>query len=59
MLQHSAGKPVPLQVYGALAKAFARSGDLRRALEVLELMQADGVAPNEQVMWGNKGLCVP
>jgi pentatricopeptide repeat protein len=41
-----------VQVYGALTKAFSRSGDWRRALEVLELMQAEGVQPNAQVSSG-------
>ena len=44
-------RPHP-QVYGALAKAFARSGDWRRALEVVDLMRHDGLAPNAQV-WGS------
>ena len=41
--------PLPQQAYGALTKAFARSGDWRRALEAMQLMQLDGVTPNEQV----------
>ncbi len=38
-----------MQVYGALTKAFARTGDWQRAVEALELMESAGVAPNEQV----------
>lgn len=48
---HSVCQPSPcqvVQVYGALAKGFARSGDWRRAIEVINLMQCDQLEPNEQ-----------
>lgn len=49
------------QVYGALAKGFARSGDWRRAIEVINLLQCDNLEPNEQAgdaKGGVAGRCV-
>lgn len=48
-------------MYGALAKGFARSGDWRRAIEVINLMQCDNLEPNEQAGssgWGGGGGCM-
>ena len=53
MLRYSPGHV--LQVYGALAKGFARSGDWRRAIEVINLMQCDGLEPNEQASCSRAG----